>query len=122
LANAHVPIDFSFGELTSNENVQVRVGIAASLHKLPWKEVDLVICDETHRHFRKDRVHTFLRIIPVRHKVLFTGTPAQFIKDNETSAKKSTIIIVSGEELQKRGLYAGVDMDVIRAVEMTSME
>jgi superfamily II DNA or RNA helicase len=48
LNNAHVPIDFSYGEIESSQNVQVRVGIAASLHKLSWDKVDLVICDEAH--------------------------------------------------------------------------
>lgn len=56
IKNAHIPIDFSFGELASKDAVQVRVGIAASLHKVPWREIDLIICDESHRHFKKRRV------------------------------------------------------------------
>lgn len=115
LDHAHVAIDFSYGEITTNQDVQVRVGIAASLHKLQWDKIDLVICDEAHRHYRKKRIQQFLKSIPVRHKILFTGTPAQFIKDNRSTTSKSKIILVSGEELHSRGLYAGVDLDVIRA-------
>lgn len=116
LNHAHVAIDFSFGEITTSQNVQVRVGIAASLHKLQWDKIDLVICDEAHRHFRKKRIQQFLKSIPVRHQILFTGTPALFIKDNESTLNKAKIILVSGAELHKRGLYAGVDLDVIRAI------
>ncbi len=34
LDHAHIAIDYSFGEITTKQDVQVRVGIAASLHKL----------------------------------------------------------------------------------------
>lgn len=111
---AHIPIHFTFGEISSDQDVQVRVGIAANLHKLPWKEIDLIICDEAHRHYRKKRVQKFLKSIRVHHRILFTGTPSLFVKDNESSHHKSNIILVSGSELQERGLYSGVDLDVVR--------
>jgi hypothetical protein len=114
LNNAHIPINFTFGEITTDQNVQVRVGIAASLHKLPWKEIDIVLCDESHRHFQKERVQTFLKAIKVRHQILFTGTPAQFIKANESNSRKTEIVFISGSELQNRDLYAGIDLDVVR--------
>lgn len=114
LNNAHIPIDFTFGEITIDQEVQVRVGIASSLHKLPWDSIDLLLCDESHRHFLKPRVQKFLKSVRVRHQILFTGTPAKFIKDNESNSDKTKIVLVSGSELQKRDLYAGVDLDVVR--------
>lgn len=114
LNNAHTPINFIFGEIDTDQNVQVRVGIAASLHKLPWNKVDLVLFDEAHRHYKKDRVQNFIKKISIRHQILFTGTPAKFIKENESREEKTKIVFISGSELQKKNIYSGVDLDVVR--------
>lgn len=115
LNNSNTPITFTFGEIDTDKNVQVRVGVAASLHKLPWDEVDLILCDEAHRHYRKKRVQDFLKSILVRYEILFTGTPAKFIKDNESKDEKIKIVFISGVDLQKKDIYSGVDLDVIRS-------
>jgi superfamily II DNA or RNA helicase len=55
LANAHIPIDFTFGEITTDQDVQVRVGISSSLHKLPWDSIDLLLCDQPRLGFKGSR-------------------------------------------------------------------
>ena len=116
IENAHIPIAFTCGEFASKDPVQVRVGIAASLHKVPWREIDLIICDESHRHFKKRRVQAFLQSIKISHQILLTGTPAQFIKEDESTSRMK-VIGISGSFLQEKGLYAGVDLDVVKVVD-----
>ena len=80
--------------IDTEQDVQVRVGVAASLHKLKWTDIDLILFDEAHRHYKERRIQAFLKVVKCRHQILFTGTPATFIKDNAINKANAKIVFI----------------------------
>lgn len=113
IKNAHIPINFTYGEFTDSKNVHVRVGVAASLHKLKVNP-GLLIIDEAHRHSFAERIQSYIKKAKPKAIIYLTGTPDKFIKENKNTKEKTKIVFISGSELQERGLYSGVTMDVFR--------
>lgn len=107
LANAHIKIDFTYGALDSD--AQVRVGIPQSISKLDWMQVDLLIVDESHRFFMAPMVQSIVKKLNPIHTILMTGSPTQF-----NGKAQYAIHYISAEELQAKGIFSGVRMDVVK--------
>lgn len=110
LANPHNPISFSYGDVNEKSDVQVKVGIAASLAALEWQSVDLLLVDEVHRQYNGARINSFIRKLGPIKEVLFTGSPSKFIGESESIP----MVTLSGEELVDKGVYSGCDLYVTR--------
>lgn len=107
LRSPYYPVSFTFGEI--DEEVQVKVFVAAGLPKLAWDSLDLLIVDEGHRYYKASRIQKFLHQIKPRKQILFTGSPSQFL--NDPSLEK---LVISGDELMKKGVYSSCELYVTR--------
>jgi len=110
LRNPNVKIDFSFGELGSN--AQVQVGLPHSIKKYPHDSIDLLIVDECHEFYLKKMVQNIILNKKPKHQVLLTGSPAEFNRLKKLG-RKFEITYISGEELVRNDIFSSVDLDVI---------
>ena len=114
LKNSHIDINFTFGEFGSDS--QVQVGLPQSIDNIKWEEIDLLIVDEAHNFYFAPTVRNIIKKYKVKHQILMTGSPSEFNLHNQiTNGKKYGIYYISAEDLQKNGVFSGVDMDVFRS-------
>ena len=111
LDNANVEINFTYGEFGSG--AQVQVGLPQSIHNLTWDEIDLLIVDEAHNFYFATMVQNIIRKYKVKHQILMTGSPSEFNYRNSFQ-KTFGMTYISVEDLKKKGVFSGVDMDVFR--------
>jgi hypothetical protein len=110
LKNPHYPVSFTLGDFNDSSDVQVKVGIVASLDKISFCSVQLLIVDECHRYYSASTIQNFIiRVKPVK-QVLFTGSPSCFI-DKEPHLP---ILTISGEELVSKNIYSSCDLFVTK--------
>jgi superfamily II DNA or RNA helicase len=107
LNSSHVKINFTYGGFESN--AQVRVGLPQSINRLEWDKVDLLLVDECHHFFMAPMVQSIVKKLNPTHKILMTGSPTQF-----NGNRKYAIHYISAEELFDKGVFSGVQMDVVR--------
>jgi superfamily II DNA or RNA helicase len=107
LQNANVKINFTYGDLSSG--AQVRIGLPQSINQLEWNSIDLLLVDEAHNFFLADMVQSIVRKLNPAHKILMTGSPTQF-----NGNKQYSIHYIAAEELMDKGVFSGVQMDVVR--------
>jgi superfamily II DNA or RNA helicase len=113
LQNPNIPINFTFGSFESE--AQVRVGIPQSISKLDWKNVDLLVVDESHNFYLEDMVQRIIMQLRPRDQVLMTGSPTKFNTYNQNNTlSRYAMYYISAEELQEMGVYSNVDIDIIK--------
>jgi len=105
LENAHVKLNFSYGDFTTH--AQVRVGLPQSIDQLKGS-FELLIVDEAHRFYQAEMVQEIIKKYNPKHIFLMTGSPTDFNGKN-----KYGIHYISAEELQEMGVFSAVNMDVI---------
>jgi superfamily II DNA or RNA helicase len=110
LQDAHVLIDFTFGEFDSG--AQVLVGLPHSIKKLPLNKVDLLVVDECHEYYLKPMVQKILNIIRPKHQVLLTGSPSEF-NYLKNKGEKYAITYICGDDLMDNDVFSSVEMDVV---------
>lgn len=111
LKNAHVDINFSYGEF--GDDVQVQVGVAQSLHKLEKENIDMMIIDEAHNFYLAPTIQNMEKKLNPKYKILMTGSPSKYNKHNEEYSNKFGIHYISGNKLQKMGVFSGVELNVV---------
>lgn len=111
LETAHIKIDFSYGDFTSN--AQVRVGIPQSIGQIK-DGFDLLVIDEAHNFYFAETVQEIIKKFNPKHIMLMTGSPTKFNLHNEKNLSQYGIHYISAELLQKQGVFSAVNMDVIR--------
>lgn len=110
LEDAHVPIDFTFGEFDSG--AQVLVGLPHSIKKLPLNKVDLLVVDECHEYYLKPMVQRILKAIKPKHQVLLTGSPSEF-NLLKKQGERYAITYICGNDLMDNDVFSAVEMDVV---------
>lgn len=115
LKSPNTPINFTYGEFDSN--AQVRVGIPQNIKNLDWESVDVLIVDEAHNFFLAPMVQDIVKKFKPSMKILMTGSPTKYNLHNQNNFSKYAIYYISAEELQDRGVFSAVDMDVVRTVD-----
>lgn len=110
LQEAHVPIDFTFGEF--NSGAQVLVGLPHSIKKLPLNKVDLLVVDECHEYYLKPMVQRILKVIKPKHQVLLTGSPSEF-NLLKKQGERYAITYICGNDLMDNDVFSAVEMDVV---------
>lgn len=125
LANAHVRIDFTFGDFRT-QNVQVKVGIPASIKNLDWTKIDLLVVDEAHEYWGEKMVTDIYKRLAPNHVLLLTGSPSSFIMHNHAvdrvykNNRKYFIDFIAGSDLAKNDVFASVTLDCIDSAETTA--
>lgn len=124
LKNAHIKINFTFGTLQSE--AQVKVGIPASIDKLDWTKIDLLIVDEAHEYWAEKMVTDIYKKLAPNHVLLLTGSPSSFVMHNHAvdrvykNNKKYFIEFVSGSDLTTNNVFAPVTLDCVNSGETTA--
>ena len=113
LESPNVPINFTFGPFGSD--AQVQVGIPQSISKLNWNRIDLLVVDEAHNFYLEPMVQDIVSSLKPTHKVLMTGSPTKYNAHNEKSVRKYSMYYISAEELQAKGVYSEVNIDVVKS-------
>jgi len=121
LESPNVPIDFTYGPLGSD--VQVEVGIPQGIKKCKHNYYDLVIFDEAHNYYLEQMVQGIVKDFKFKHKLLMTGSPTKYNKHNQEvewdffspiKKKPYGIYYIAAEDLMDRGIFNHVNMDVAR--------
>lgn len=112
LISPNISIDFTFGEFGSG--AQVQVGIPQSIHNLQITNIDLLVVDECHRYYLEKTDQKIIKKYNVKHQLIMTGSPTKFNLHNQTYKKKYSMYYIAAEELQKYGVFSGVDVDVAK--------
>jgi superfamily II DNA or RNA helicase len=110
LQDAHVEINFTFGEFDSG--AQVLVGLPHSIKKLPLNKVDLLIVDECHEYYLKPMVQKILKAVKPKHQVLLTGSPSEF-NLLKKQGERYAITYICGNDLVDNNVFSSVEMDVV---------
>ena len=113
LEQAHIKINFSYGDFTSD--AQVRVGLPQSIGQLKGG-FDLLVVDEAHNFYFAEMVQEIIKKYNPKHIMLMTGSPTKFNEHNKFANVKYGIHYISAETLQKQGVFSAVNMDVVRVV------
>lgn len=112
LDNAHIKLNFSYGDFTTD--AQVRVGLPQSIDQLKGS-FDLLIVDEAHRFYKAEMVQEIIKKYNPKHIFLMTGSPSDF-----NGKDKYGIHYISAEELQEMGVFSAVNMDVLKVSDKKS--
>lgn len=116
-ADSDAPIKpkFTFGLL--GEGKQVTVAIPQEFYRFSGSDgFSYAIIDEAHQWFTSQSVfENIISRFNIKKMILASGTISIFNRFNqETKGKKFAITQVAGEEIQKRGLYSALDIDLVR--------
>jgi superfamily II DNA or RNA helicase len=120
LESPNVPINFSFGVFGSDKDVQI--GIPQSIQSLKINQIDLLIVDECHHFYLENTDQTIIEKYKVKHQVIMTGSPTKFNKHNQTTTgKKYGIVYLAADFLQNKGVFNGVDLNVLKGRHLSDM-
>lgn len=117
LSNAHVRINFTFGDFRTD--AQVKVGIPASIANLDWTKIDLLVVDEAHEYWGEKMVTDIYKTLTPNHVLLLTGSPSSFVMHNKAvdvkyrGHKKYYIEFVAGSDLAANNVFAPVTLDCV---------
>ncbi len=114
LDSAHIKIDFSYGDFTSD--AQVRVGLPQSIGQIK-EGFDLLVIDEAHNFYFAEMVQEIIKKFNPKHILLMTGSPTKFNLHNQKNRTQYGIHYISAELLQRQGVFSAVNMDVIRVMD-----
>lgn len=112
LDQAHIKIDFSYGDFESN--AQVRIGLPQSISKLDWTSIDLLVIDEAHNFYFADMVQDIIRKLQPKHTLLMTGSPTKFNLHNQNNRTQYGMYYIAADELQKMGVFSAASTDVVK--------
>lgn len=107
LNNSHISIKFTYGDFDSD--AQVRVGLPQSIGRLSWDKIDMLVVDEAHNFFLADMVQDIVKKLNPTYTILMTGSPTQF-----NDKAQYAMHYISAEELMNKGVFSGVQMDVVK--------
>jgi hypothetical protein len=125
LKNAHVKINFTFGDFKT-KNAQVKVGIPASIGNLDWTKIDLLVVDEAHEYWGEKMVTDIYKRLAPSHVLLLTGSPSSFIMHNHAvdrvykNNKKYFIDFIAGSDLAQNNVFAPVTLDCVNSGSTTA--
>jgi len=125
LESAHVKINFTFGDLKT-ENAQVKVGIPASIDNLDWTKIDLLVVDEAHEYWGEKMLTDIYKRLAPNHVLLLTGSPSSFIMHNHAvdrvykNNKKYFIDFIAGSDLTQNNVFAPVTLDCVNSGSTTA--
>jgi superfamily II DNA or RNA helicase len=111
LDNANVEINFTYGAFGSN--AQVQVGIPQNINKLNLNKIDLLIVDECHNYYLENMDQKIIKRFSPTHQIIMTGSPTKFNLHNKVYSTQYGVYYISAEELQKQGIFSGVDIDLV---------
>ena len=114
-SNAPVRPKYTFGLL--GEGKQVTVAIPQEFYRYSGSDdFSYAVVDEAHQWFTSQSVlEKIINRFQIKKLILASGTISIFNRFNqETKGKKFALTQVSGEEIQKRGLYSTLDIDLVR--------
>ena len=123
LEEANVDIEFTYGPIGSGK--QVQVGIPQNIYRLKEEKIDLILIDEAHNYYLEPMVQKIVLKLKSKYKILMTGSPTKYNDHNKgarfdyfDSARNTYAIhYISAEELQKQGVFSGVNVDVTKVTD-----
>lgn len=120
LKSPNVPVNFSFGPFGSD--AQVQVGLPQSIQSLKINQIDLLVVDECHHFYLENTDQAIIKKYKVKHQVIMTGSPTKFNKHNQiTTGKKYGMVYLAADFLQSKGVFSGVDLNVLKGRHLGDM-
>jgi superfamily II DNA or RNA helicase len=112
LDNPNVSINFTYGTIGSDK--QVQVGIPQAIKQLKWDKIDLLVVDECHNWYLEKTDQGIIGKYKPTHQVIMTGSPTKFNRHNRENSTQYGMYYIPADKLQKMGVFSGVDVDVIK--------
>ncbi len=114
--------NFTFGTLDELGR-QVTVAIPQDFYGYDRKfNFEYAVVDECHQWLNSKSVaKNIIENFGIKKLILASGTISSFVKHNQTAnGKKYAMTVIPGEEVQKRGLYSSLDLDLVKVQDLTN--